>query len=83
MPARKQVCHQVAASRMLNRCLLTCCLSHQVWASDEIAVYCGKTELADERYAKHIGRLLTPPVGDAQRIADFGPLVPTDVKVDV
>lgn len=52
-----------------------------VWVSDEVRCHMGKTEGAEERYAKHAGGLLSPPVGDEDRMATFPVLVPTEVKI--
>lgn len=52
-----------------------------VWASDEVACHFGKTEGAEERYAKHVGTTLVPPVGGTERMESFPKLRPTDVEV--
>ncbi|GAB4820166.1 hypothetical protein N2152v2_007212 [Parachlorella kessleri] len=52
-----------------------------LWASDEVGCHFGKTEGADERYAKHAGTKLVPPLGGVERMEAFPPLQPTDVVV--
>jgi ribosome biogenesis GTPase A len=50
-----------------------------VWLSDEVGCHLGKTEGAEERYAKHAGVKLAPPVGDKERIEQFPALKSTEV----
>ena len=52
-----------------------------VWVSDEVVCHFGKTESADERYAKHAGTKLTPPVGSEERMEAFPALSSTEVVV--
>ncbi|KAK9814077.1 hypothetical protein WJX72_000361 [[Myrmecia] bisecta] len=53
-----------------------------LWASDDINCHFGRTDTADDRYAKAVGTLLTPPIGDQRRIKQLGALVPTEVDVE-
>jgi ribosome biogenesis GTPase A len=50
-----------------------------VWLSDEVGCHLGKTEGAEERYAKHAGVKLTPPVGEKERMDEFPALKSTEV----
>ncbi|KAG7671412.1 hypothetical protein Ndes2526A_g02061 [Nannochloris sp. 'desiccata'] len=50
-----------------------------VWLSDEVGCHLGKTEGAEERYAKHAGVKLVPPVGEKERIDQFPALKSTEV----
>lgn len=54
-----------------------------VWASDELMCHLGKTEGVEERYAKHVGTRLVPPVGGPERVENgtFPALQGTDVHV--
>lgn len=51
-----------------------------VFVSDEIGCHLGKTEGADARYQLHAGGRLAPPLGGAERMAEFPALQPTDVE---
>lgn len=41
------------------------------WISDQVVCHMGKTDGAAERYAKHAGTKLMPPVGGEERFATF------------
>ena len=49
-----------------------------VWVSDEVVCHMGKTEGADERYLKHAGVKLSPPVGSEERMESFPALKATE-----
>lgn len=52
-----------------------------VWASPEVVTHFGKTEAAAERQSTHSGSRLTPPLGNATRIALLPQPTPTDICV--
>lgn len=52
-----------------------------VWASPEVVTHFGKTDAASERQRVHSGSRLTPPLGNAARIAQLPQPVPTDICV--
>eukprot|EP00887_Chlorella_sp_A99_P007378 scaffold2.g7378.t1 len=53
-----------------------------VFVSDEVACHFGKTDGAEERYAKHLGAKLAPPLASSpDRLAAFPALAPTEVEV--
>jgi ribosome biogenesis GTPase A len=53
-----------------------------VWCSDQVGCHMGKTDSAEERYVKHVGSKLMPPVGDAERMKYFPSLMATEVSVE-
>ena len=53
-----------------------------VWVSDEVGCHLGKTEGAEERYIKHAGVKLTPPVGEKERFDQFPALKSTEVVIE-
>ncbi|KAK9844801.1 hypothetical protein WJX74_007024 [Apatococcus lobatus] len=50
------------------------------WMSDQIPCHLGKTDAADERYQRHLGTQLFPPMGDRKRLARFPSLVATRLQ---
>lgn len=51
------------------------------WISDQVVCHMGKTDGAAERYAKHAGTKLMPPVGGEERFATFPALRGVEVEV--
>jgi len=52
-----------------------------VWVSDQVACHFGKTEGAEERYSKHAGTTMAPPIGGKERMETFLPLKAALVEV--
>jgi len=51
-----------------------------VWTSSDVVCHFGKMEKAEALYEQHAGKLLQPPTGDAQRLAELGEWVPHEVR---
>lgn len=53
-----------------------------LWASMDVSCFWGSTESAAAFHDAHVGRELTPPVGDLQRLRAMGPLIPSVVALE-